>query len=273
MTALLFQPEHIARSRLRAAGKFADHNFLYQACARDILDRLPLITRSFSSVLQVRDVFGDHLHQLYPQAAHHVLIPFENALLPEDFVGAENAYDLIVSVFDLHIVNDLPGVLAQVRRALRADGVFMAALPGGKTLHQMRDVLLQAEMTVMGGASPRVLPFVDKAQMAHLLQRAGFSLPVVDSEIFTVSYRDIFHVMADLRGMGETNVLAERFRKFTPSRLFFEAARSYAEKFPDEEGRIHADFEIIFIIGWAPHESQQKPAARGSGKVSLTDVL
>ena len=195
------------------------------------------------------------------------------ALEDETLSTPEASQDLAVSILDLHTINDLPGLLIQIRRALKPDGLFLGCLFGGETLHELRSVLLEAELQTLGGASPRVAPLIDKPQMGGLLQRAGFSLPVIDSEILTVSYRDIFHLMADLRGMGEQNALHDRRKTFTPSSVFATANALYAEKFSDTIGRIGASFEIIFVIGWAPHESQQTPLKRGSGQISLADVL
>ena len=251
----------------RAAASFATHDFLYQWVAKDITERLSEIKRSFQSVL----LSGTHTGQLmgaqFPDAN---ILP---SATPENLTAEAGQYDCILSIGEMHVANDLPGLLIQMKRALKPDGVMIAAFAGGETLHELRGSLMQAEINVTGGASPRVYPFVDKQQMAGLMQRAGFSLPVVDSEILTVSYRDIFHVMSDVRGMGESNSLMQCHTKFTSSRLFFDAAKIYNDQFASPDGRVDASYEIIFVIGWAPHDSQQKPARRGSGQVSLTDIL
>ena len=186
---------------------------------------------------------------------------------------APQSCDLIVSALALQRVNDLPGALVQIRRALKPDGLFLASLAGGRTLHELRAVLTEAEMRVSGGASPRVDPFADVRDAGGLLQRAGFALPVADSELIMARYPDLFALMADLRAMGATNALVARSRQPAKRAMLVEAARLYAERFADADGRIRATFEIVSVSGWAPHESQQKPARRGSGTVSLAAVL
>ncbi len=182
-------------------------------------------------------------------------------------------YDLITSSLILHTINDLPGALVQIKRALKPDGLFMAAMFGGESLYELRESLMSAEIALKGGASPRVFPFADKQQAGALLQRAGFALPVIDSEIVTVSYENIFKLMHDLRGMGESNIIKARSR-VNPGKAFFaKAAEHYQENFSEDDGRIIASFEIIFLLGWAPHDSQQKPLAPGSAKTRLADAL
>lgn len=266
-SSLIFNTARRLNFEKRATASFATHDFLYQWVAKDITERLSEITRVFQSVL----LSGAHTENLFKEKFPDATI-LRHAT-PENLVAEAGKYDCIISIGEMHVANDLPGLLIQMRRALKPDGVLIAAFAGGETLHELRASMMQAEIAVTGGASPRVYPFADKQQMAGLMQRAGFSLPVVDSEILTVSYRDIFHVMSDVKGMGESNSLNQCYKKFTSSRLFFEANKIYAEQFPDRDGRVSASYEIIFVIGWAPHESQQKPARRGSGQVSLTDVL
>jgi NADH dehydrogenase [ubiquinone] 1 alpha subcomplex assembly factor 5 len=192
----------------------------------------------------------------------------------EEFLPfAEASFDLIVSNLSLHWVNDLPGALVQARRALKPDGFFCAAILGGDTLFEMRRSLMEAEMELSGGVSPRISPFAEVRDAGGLLQRAGFALPVVDSDTITVTYDSPFRLMADLRGMGETNTGLGRRRTPTPRALMAEAARRYAELFSEPDGRIIATFQIIWLAGWAPHESQQKPLPRGSGQVPLGEAL
>jgi SAM-dependent methyltransferase len=186
---------------------------------------------------------------------------------------APESADLVVSALALQQVNDLPGALIQIRRCLRPDGLFIGALLGGSTLTELRDALAAAEAELTGGVSPRVAPFADVRDMGGLLQRAGFALPVTDSEPLTVRYANVFALFADLRAMGATNTLVERSRRPTRRQVFLRAAQIYAERFADPDGRIRASFEVIFLSGWAPHESQQKPLAPGSAKVRLADVL
>jgi NADH dehydrogenase [ubiquinone] 1 alpha subcomplex assembly factor 5 len=192
----------------------------------------------------------------------------------EDFFPfAPCSLNLVVSALNLHTVNDLPGALLQINKSLKPDGLFIAAIMGGETLFELRRCLEEAELELTGGVSPRVAPFADKPQMGDLLQRAGFSLPVVDSDIVTVSYNSIFSLMRDLRRMGEGNATVGRHKTFTPRSLFLRAGEIYAEKFADPDGRIRASFEIIFLIGWAPHTSQQKPLRPGSAKTRLAEFL
>lgn len=181
--------------------------------------------------------------------------------------------DLIVSLMALHATNDTPGAMVQIARALKPDGLFLAALSGSGTLGELRESLLQAEIELTGGASPRVMPFADVRDVGSLLQRAGFALPVTDVENITVRYDSLFNLMADLRAMGMQNILHGRSRKPVSKRLFLRAAEIYAERFSDPDGRIRATFSIIWLSGWAPHESQQKPLKPGSAKASLAEAL
>lgn len=186
---------------------------------------------------------------------------------------AAESIDLFASALALQWANDLPGALVQIRRALRPDGLFLATLTGGSTLAELREALFAAETEVRGGASPRVVPAADVRDLGALLQRAGFALPVADRDVLTVRYDTAFHLFADLRAMGATNALAARDRRPLGRALFRRAAEIYAERFSDPDGRIRASFEIVSLSGWAPHESQQKPARRGSGQVSLAAIL
>jgi SAM-dependent methyltransferase len=186
---------------------------------------------------------------------------------------APQSFDLIVSALSLQFVNDLPGVFAQVRRALAPDGLFLAALVGGQTLAELRACLAQAQEEIEGGASPRVAPFADLRDLGGLLQRAGLALPVTDCDAFTVRYRDMFGLMRDLRAMGATNALVAGARRPLRRDVALRAAGLYAEKFSDPDGRIRATFEIIWASGWAPHESQQKPLAPGSATMPLSAAL
>ncbi|HEV2303245.1 MAG TPA: methyltransferase domain-containing protein, partial [Stellaceae bacterium] len=183
------------------------------------------------------------------------------------------SFDLIVSNLVLHWAGDLPGALVQLRRALVPDGFFLAAMLGGRTLAELREVLLEAELAEEGGASPRVSPMADLADAAHLLQRAGFAMPVADGESVTVGYADALALMRDLRAMGETNALAARHKAPLGRRTLARAAALYAERFGDAAGRIPATFEILFLAGWAPHPQQPQPLAPGSAKRRLAEAL
>lgn len=279
---VVFDPATVRRRRLRAHGLGVDGMFLSDWCLHQIAERLSLIRRRFPRVLQLGGFNSPQAREALKIAAGaeaHLIV--DTAPLPGTHLAAEpdmlpfpnQSFDLIVSPFTLHSVNDLPGALLQVRRLLRPDGLFLAAMAGGETLHQLRACLTEAEFSLRGGVSPRVFPFADKPEMGGLLQRAGFALPVVDSEIVTVTYDHALRLMADLRMMGEGNSIAGRHRGFAGRALFAEATRLYHDTYAEPDGRIPAAFEIIFLLGWAPHESQQKPSRRGSATVSLADAL
>ena len=268
----IFDRALLRTKRYRAGGAFADYDFLFSWAGRNLSDRLSDIKRDFYDVLQI----GARCPALHPRAVtmdldtcFHPRIIADEELLPV----RENSLDLIISPLHLHAANDLPGALAQIRRALKPDGLFIAALFGGVTLHELRDSLTQSEIALKGGVSPRVFPFADKQQCGALLQRAGFALPVVDSETLTVTYDNAFKLMHDLRGMGEGNIITARDKTYPGKAFFMEAAHYYQSRYAEQDGRIAATFEIIFLIGWAPHESQQKPLAPGSAEHSLTQAL
>jgi SAM-dependent methyltransferase len=186
---------------------------------------------------------------------------------------AEESFDLVTSVLGLHAVNDLPGALAQIRRVLKPDGLFIGALFGGETLKELRVAFAAAEAETLGGASPRVAPFADVRDLGGLLHRAGFALPVADVERSVVRYRDLSRLFADLRVLGETNALAGRRSELLSRRTLSAVLREYQARFADSDARFSATFDVVFLTGWAPHESQQKPLRPGSARVSLADVL
>jgi SAM-dependent methyltransferase len=181
--------------------------------------------------------------------------------------------DLAVSALAFHFVNDLPGVLAQIRRALRPDGLLLAAMMGGDTLTELRQSFALAEAELEGGVSPRVVPFADLRDIGALLQRADLALPVTDVDRIVVRYDNAFDLMHDLRRMGATNILMERRRIPTRRATMLRMAQVYGERFADSDGRIRATFDVIWLSGWAPHESQQKPLRPGSGKASLEEAV
>ena len=186
---------------------------------------------------------------------------------------ADASLDLVVSALALQAVNDLPGMLVQIRRALKPDGLFMAALFGGDTLSELRQSFAQAEAEIEGGASPRVAPFADVRAMGALLQRAGFALPVTDTERITVRYASPLSLLRDLRRMGATNALAERRRLPLRRTTLLRAMEIYGERFADPDGKVRATFEIVWVSGWAPDASQQQPLRPGSAKTRLADAL
>ena len=278
----IFDRVILAQKRARAASLPDDTRFLLSYTAQQLLERLTDIKRKFPNALQIggRDdeVFSK---DLCAQAGIQNLVKIDltpalnpDRVVDEEFLPFEpNIFDLIISNLCLHSTNDLPGVLIQARRALKPDGLFIASMFGGETLRELRESLMQGEMAISGGISPRVMPFADKPQMGDLLQRAGFALPVVDSDIVTVTYGDIIKLMHDLRGMGETNIVKNRSRSFMRRDMLAAAAAYYADHFSNHNGRLEASFEIIFLIGWSPHESQQKPLKPGSAQVRLADAL
>jgi SAM-dependent methyltransferase len=186
---------------------------------------------------------------------------------------APESLDLAVAVLSLHWANDLPGTLAQIRRALKPDGLFLAAILGGETLTELRQSFAIAESEVTGGAAPRVAPFAEIRAVGALVQRAGFALPVIDQDRRTVRYDSAFALMRDLRATGDTSVLIERDRRPLRRSVLIRMAEVYAERFADADGRIRATFDIISLSGWVPHESQQKPLRPGSAKTRLADAL
>jgi SAM-dependent methyltransferase len=185
----------------------------------------------------------------------------------------KNSLDLVMSGLDLHLVNDLPGVLTQIRYALKPDGLFLAALLGGETLVELRRAWLDAETKVRGGVSPRVAPFAELGDLAGLLQRAGFALPVADGDVITVSYKNPLHLMADLKAIGQSNTLATRSRTPVSRGLLVEAAERYAELYSSDDDRVPARFEILFLTAWSPAETQPKPLKPGSADARLADAL
>jgi SAM-dependent methyltransferase len=184
-----------------------------------------------------------------------------------------DSLDLVVSALAFQFVNDLPGVLAQIRRTLRPDGLLLAAMIGGDTLTELRQAFAAAEAELEGGVSPRVAPFADLRDIGALMQRAGLALPVTDVDRVVIRYDSAFALMADLRRMGATNVLVERRRTPTRRATLLRMAQIYAERFADADGRIRATFEVIWLSGWAPHESQQKPLRPGSAKIGLEEAV
>jgi SAM-dependent methyltransferase len=281
------------RKRLMRASRGAPVRVLHARATQDMLDRLSVILRRFDRALMTgpddtcflahliaRDQVGEAIAMpwfLSEQSDTTACVPkLRQSLVVGDeeiLPFAPESFDLIISLLSLQGVNDLPGAFIQIRRALRPDGLFMACLFGGETLRELRSVLTQAESEVTGGASPRVHPFADLRAVGGLLQRAGLALPVIDGETLHLRYDHFFALIADLRGMGLTNVLAERKRGPLPQAILARAAALYAERFADPDGRIRATFEIIWLSGWAPHESQQKPLRPGSAKTRLADAL
>ncbi len=253
----------LARNRARARTGGLAAAFLHEAALDDVQERLGLVNRSFTDVAVVTG-FPELWQRGFPGA---------RMVADDDILALEpGAHDLVVHALALHWSNDPVGQIVQCRRALRPDGLFLAVLPGGLTLHEMRAALAEAEAEVTGGLSPRVLPMGEIRDLGALLQRAGLALPVADSFSLRVLYRDLFHLMADLRAMGEANALADRLRRPTRRAVLLRAAEIYAAAH-GEGGQIPATFELVCLTGWAPHDSQQKPLRPGSAQQRLADAL
>lgn len=271
----------LARQRLQKAiaGGYAD--FLLARAVDDLAERLGVVLRDFSHALDVGTPTGLAAHWLKaaPRIGHVLRaapVPEAGADLVCDMEAlpvADESLDLAVSLLALQGVNDIPGTLMQVRRALKPDGLFVGCLFGGETLTELRQSFAEAEAEIEGGISPRVAPFADIRAAGALLQRAGFALPVTDVDTVCVRYASPFSLMADLRAMGLTNTLAERRRTPTRRATLMRAMAIYAERFSDADGRVRATFEIIWLSGWAPHASQQTPLKPGSAKMRLADAL
>jgi SAM-dependent methyltransferase len=272
----------IERRRRAIARATPGADFLMRRVADDLVERLATVERRFSNGVAL---FCGTPHAAEAMLASGKLESVERveatppasgeiiAANPEHVPLAPESRDLIVSLLALHEANDTPGLLIQIRRALKPDGLFLAAFPGAGTLAELRESLLAAEIEVYGGASPRVMPFTDVRDAGALLQRAGFALPVADIEPLTVRYDSMLALVRDLRAMGATNTLRARSRRPLTRRFAARAAEIFAERFSDPDGRVRATFNLVWLSGWAPHETQQKPMKPGSATVSLKTVL
>jgi SAM-dependent methyltransferase len=249
---------------LHRARATPDGMFLQESAADEIEDRLDSVNRTFTDpaiVTPFPDVWARRM-------------PGARIVADDDTLALEpGAHDLVIHAMGLHWANDPVGQLIQCRRSLKPDGLMIAATLGGQTLEELRRCLGQAEVSLTGGLSPRVAPMGEIRDLGALLQRAGFALPVADTTTLRVTYKSGLHLMRDLRRMGETNALAARHRAIPPKSLFSEAARLYTEEFSGDEGGVIATFETIFLTGWAPDESQQKPLRPGSAKARLAEAL
>jgi SAM-dependent methyltransferase len=292
MTPPLIFDRLLLRARRQRGLRLGPATFLLDRVADELAHRLSLVLRRFELAVDLgtptaavqtavmrggavgamiavdpmtagaRRVAGDEAAASWRVVADEEALPF-----------ADGALDLVVSGLSLQAVNDLPGALAQVRRALKPDGLFLAALLGGDTLTELRRSFAMAESELEGGVSPRVAPFADVREMGALLQRAGFALPVTDVERITVRYGTPFRLLHDLRRMGAANPLVERRRVPLRRATLMRAMEVYAERFADPDGKVRASFDIIWLSGWSPHESQQQPLRPGSAKQRLADAL
>ncbi len=285
MHPLVFDRSALKQRRDRAAGRFEKYDFLVNEMADRLVERLADVRRRFGTTLvlgchtgqvakklpadQVGEVIQADLSEAMASNVNGARVVLDEEKLPFGF----DRFDLIIAAGNLHLVNDLPGALVQIRYALKPDGLFLAALPGGRTLHELRASLAEAEVQVTPGAAPpqRVAPFIDVPDAGALLQRTGYTLPVVDIDTVTVTYADPMRLLRDLQGMAESNVLAKRapLRRGT----LMEACRLYRQKYADERGRVPATFQLLMLAGWSPGPNQPQPLKRGSGKTSLAEAL
>jgi SAM-dependent methyltransferase len=271
-TAPVLFDRYLLRSRLGRAQRLGPATFLLDRIAEDMAERLNAVLRDFKSAADVGtpgDQVGHVLAARFDRYAR-VDLPARES---EPLALEAQSIDLVVSALAFQFVNDLPGLLAQIRRALRPDGLLMAAMAGGDTLTELRQSFAAAEAELEGGVSPRVAPFADLRDVGALLQRAGFALPVTDVDRVVVRYDSVFGLMHDLRRMAATNILVERRRIPTRRATMLRMAEIYSDRFADPDGRVRATFDIIWLSGWAPHESQQKPLKPGSAKASLAEAV
>jgi len=257
----------LLRVRQRRAQTLGPATFLLDRVAEDFADRLQAVTRPFTDVADIwtsgellRKPVADRFNSI-----RRIALDSDSETLPLQ----PQSLDLAVSALALQFVNDLPGVLAQIRRALRPDGLLLAAMIGGDSLTELRQAFAEAEAECEGGVSPRVAPFADLRDAGSLLQRAGFALPVTDVDRVVARYDSAFTLMHDLRRMGAGNILVERRRTPTRRATMLRMAQVYGERYADPDGRIRATFDIVWLSGWAPHESQPKPLRPGSARASL----
>jgi SAM-dependent methyltransferase len=270
----------LVRRRLARALQSGYADFLLARVVEDLEERLATVLRPFPLALDVGTPTPVAAEAMRRSGRVETVVRMAPIPEPGSILGdeerlpfARERFDLAVSLLALQSVNDLPGAFVQIRRALKPDGLFIGALLGGATLTELRQAFTQAEAELEGGVSPRVAPFADVRELGGLLQRAGFALPVADSEVVRVRYGDPFALMRDLRGMGLSNALNDRRKAPLRRATLVRAAEIYAQRFADPDGRLPATFEIVWLSGWAPHESQQKPLRPGSAKVRLADAL
>jgi ubiquinone/menaquinone biosynthesis C-methylase UbiE len=279
----------LLRSRRQRALALAPSGFLLERVAEDAADRIATVLRRFELVLDLGTP-GNALRRALVASGKVGTVIAADALIDrvarddsrsalavvcdeEALPFRDASLDLVTSGLSLQFVNDLPGTLVQIRRALKPDGLFLAALIGGDTLSELRQAFATAEAEIENGVSPRVAPFADVRDLGSLLQRAGFALPVTDVDRFTVRYASPLALMHDLRRMGATNALVERSRRPLKQAVLARMMEDYGARFADADGRIRATFEIMWLSGWAPHESQQQPLKPGSAKTRLADAL
>ncbi len=276
----------LVRRRLERACRGKPAAFLLERATEDLGERLDAVTRRFEDALDLGAPGPLVARMLRARGVARVTVgaPIASAIVAggaragevvdeEALPYAPESFDLVVSALALQYVNDLPGALAQIRRVLKPDGLFLGCLVGGRSLNELRAAMTEAELELRGGASPRVAPFADVRDMGGLLQRAGFALPVADVDTLTLRYDHLLGLARDLRAMGATNALAARDRRPLTRAIVARAAAIYAERFSDPDGRVRATIDIIHVSGWAPHDSQPKPLRPGTAQRRLSDAL
>lgn len=283
-SALLFDRSLLRVRRTRAAASFDSVDFLKKEAAQRLAERLEEVTRRFPLAVELGAHRGEFASatidrlirtELAEEMLRRSCLPSSGGVVcdEERLPFAENSVDLVVSILSLHWVNDLPGTLVQVRRMLKPDGLFLAVLPGARTLWELRGALEGAEEELTGGIRPRISPFVEVRDAGNLLMRTGFALPMADSESVTISYGTMSALLADLRKGGEANALLRRDRTPLRREVLRRAETLYRQRHGDGEGRLAATVELVFFTGWKPHPSQPQPAKRGSGNVPLHEAL
>jgi NADH dehydrogenase [ubiquinone] 1 alpha subcomplex assembly factor 5 len=284
--AALFDRALWTRRKNRCAPHACQHEFLLARVADDLAGRLELVRREFAVAVNLGAYHGLVGRRLRELPSIGLVIDVERApallalcngptvLADEEALPlATGSLDLLVSGLSLHLANDLPGALLQIRHALKPDGLFLGALLAGDSLRELREAWLVAEDEVEGGSSPRVAPFADVRDLGGLLQRAGFALPVADADTLTVTYASPLALMAELKAMGASNMLCARRRQPIRRATLFRAAEIYAARFGRDDGRVPATFEIVTLTAWAPHPDQPKPLRPGSAAMRLADAL
>ena len=274
----------LLRRRRRRARALGPATFLIDRVADDLADRLASVLRRFAVAVDLGTPTGAVRRALAPRVDTLIAVDADPLALRDEaglkvaadaeaLPFADAALDLVVSALALQSIDDLPGALVQIRRALKPDGLFLAALLGGDTLTELRASFAAAEAEIEGGVSPRVAPFFDAREAGALLQRAGFALPVADVDRIMVRYATPFDLMHDLRRMGATNALVERRRVPLRRATLLRMAEIYAARFADADGRVRASFDVVWLSGWAPHASQPQPLKPGSARTRLADAL
>ena len=290
----VFDRRAVRRHRDRVAGQFGDYGFLKAEVAERLADRLADVKRTFPFALDLGAHDGVLARTLAGRGGIETLVQADlsEAMArgarssdgdvahrptlvadPEFSPFAERSFDLVTSVFSLHWANDLPGALLQINLALKPDGLFLGAIPGGESLYELRQALLTAEAELEGGAGPRVSPMAPLQDAASLLQRAGFALPVADVDRITVTYDSPLRLMNDLRGMGESNAVADRRTTFSRRETLLYAAELYQDTYGDDQGRVPATFDMVFLTAWRPAANQPQPLRPGGARHRLADAL